>query len=477
MGEIAERLERLFHPRSVAVVGSKRLNDHNWLRNVLPFQGAKYHVNVDREEWPSAEALGFPNYASLLDIPGDVDYVIFTIPAAIAPRVLDDCIRKGVVGVHMFTAGFSETGTEEGLRLEQLITQKARDAGLLLVGPNGMGIYNPKIGLRFNQDHYYGDYGNLAFISQSGTQSIGFAPEALYHGLRVSKMVSMGNGVVLDSPDYLEYFAEDPDTQVIGMFLEGVRDHRRLFETLRAVCQRKPVLVWKVGQTEDAARATAAHSGSLTRRPEVWDAMLRQCGAIGADNVDEVINTAKALLYVKPFTGLRLGLVAVSGGHATEMANIFSKAGFRVPALADRSYERILDKLKSLGGAVGGSYRNPLEGAVLSNEASMENVLTVLNEDENVDGIVHEINLGMGRRDPSALERRLTTILEFSQRTSRPYAVVISLAFPQPEPQLLQGVYRRLMDAGVPTFYGFASCAKALINAARYHQFRAEIGQ
>src|SRR3990167_6541005 len=110
MAQRARRLDSVFYPRSLAVVGSKQADDHRWLRSVIPFKGPKYHVNVDRNEWASAEALGFPNYASLMDIPGDVDYVLVSVPAAVVPRVLDDCVKKGVKAVHLHTAGFGETG-------------------------------------------------------------------------------------------------------------------------------------------------------------------------------------------------------------------------------------------------------------------------------------------------------------------------------------------------------------------------------
>ena len=122
-------LDRLFNPQSVAVVGSKQADNHNWLRTVLPFKGPKYHVNLDKNEWASAEELGYTNYASLLDVPGPVDFVIVSVPAKVVPYVIKDCIAKGVLGVHLYTAGFSETGTEEGIRLENEIVAMAQEFG------------------------------------------------------------------------------------------------------------------------------------------------------------------------------------------------------------------------------------------------------------------------------------------------------------------------------------------------------------
>lgn len=470
MEDNAQRMQPVFHPRSVAVVGSKQVDDHRWLRSVLPFKGPKYHVNVDRNEWASAEALGITTYASLMDIPDEVDYVLVSVPANVVPRVLDDCVRKKVKAVHLFTAGFGETGTAEGMALEKIVVQKAAEGNLALVGPNCMGIFNPAIGLRFTPTQYYDQAGDFAFISQSGSQAMGFAQEALTHGMRVSKLVSMGNGIVLDSPDYLDYFAEDDDTHAVGMFLEGLRDGRRFFTSLRNLCQRKPVIIWKVGQTEDAARAVSGHSGSKSTPPAIWDAMLRQCGAIPAESLDDVINTGKALLRGGVLRGPRLGLIAISGGHSTEMASVFTKFGLRVPALTEESYARILKTFD----VVGGGWRNPFEGRALSNEDTMVNVLNTLNEDENIDAVVQEISVtGASGRTPEVFERRMNTIIDYSKRTAKPYFAVLSVAFQQPDPAVVTSVYQRLSNAGIPTFLSFASGAQALAKAVQYHQFRA----
>ena len=462
-------LERLFNPRSVAVVGSKQVDNHNWLRTVLPFQGPKYHVNLDQGEWASAEELGYPSYASLLDVPGPVDYVIVSVPAQVVPYVIKDCIAKGVLGVHLYTAGFSETGTEEGIRLENEIVALARDAGLKIVGPNCIGIFNPQAGIGVNMGGYHGESGNLAFISQSGSQAGGFAKGALANGMKVSKLVSMGNGIILDSTDYLDYFMQDDETEVIGTYLEGVRDGRRFFNTLRRVCEKKPVLVWKVGETEDAARAVASHSTSLTSSPALWDAMLRQCGAVKVENMDELLETAKLLTSLPPVTGNRLALMALAGGHATEMTNVFTKAGFRVPELTDESYRRILEKFE----VVGGNYRNPIEGRTLTDPDCLNNVLDVLNDDPNVDIIVHEAHVVDRDNEPSIYRGHGPDLLcDFKARAKKPYVVALSTSHPLAPQDLTDDYYGRLTRAGVPTLFGLQGAAAALRKAVEYHRFR-----
>lgn len=461
-------LERLFNPRSVAVVGSKTVDRHNWLRTVLPFEGPKFHINTDKNEWPSAEELGFPSYSSILDVPEDVDFVIISVPAAVVPRVLNDCIKKGVAGVHLYTAGYGETGSEPGITLENELAELARVSGINVVGPNCVGIFNPLIGLGVNIGGYSGENGNLAFISHSGSQTIGFSKAAFSHGIRMSKAVSMGNGLVLDTSDYLEYFAQDPDTSVIGMYVEGVRDGRRFFNTLKEVCRKKPVIIWKVGETEESGEVAAGHSTSKPARPEIWDAMVKQCRAIAVEDAGELIETAKLLLHLQPTTGERLGLFALSGGHSTEMANIFSKSGFKVPPLSENSYQQILAHWDM----VGSTYRNPLEGRTLGNLDHLNNALNVLNEAEEIDIIVHEINVGAANGDfiPVFRGHNVDPLCAFKSRSSKPYVVAISTSSPQGEKNSVEQVFTTLTDAGIPTCYGLKATATALRKVVDYHR-------
>ncbi|MBI4201988.1 MAG: CoA-binding protein, partial [Chloroflexi bacterium] len=466
------RLERLFSPRSVAVVGSKKVDNYSWLRTVLPFQGPKYHVNIDRSEWPGAEELGFPNYASLLDVPGEVDYVIVSVPAQVVPRVLRDCIAKKIGGgVHLYTAGFSETGTEEGIRLERQVVQMAKEGGLNIVGPNCMGIFNPTLGVGVNLGGYHGESGHLGILSHSGSQSSAFGQGSKFHGIKLSKLVSMGNGVILDSHDYVDYFGQDEGTQVIGMYLEGVRDGRAYFETLRRVSKTKPVLVWKVGETEDASRAVASHSTSSSSKPVMWDAMLRQCGAVKVENMNDLFETAKLLLGMPPAKGNRLAILALSGGHATECANVFSKAGFTVPQLAEDSYKRILEHFN----IVGSTYTNPIEGRTLSDPVNMNNVLDVLNEDPNTDIIVHEVQVGFRNNRLTVYRGHGPDIFcEFRARAKKPYLVALSTAFPQAAPEVMEAAYKQFTDAGIPTVIGIEPAAHALYRFAEYYKDRAD---
>ena len=462
-------LDRAFNPRTVAVVGDKQQSNYMWLRSVSSFQGQVCSVQIDPNEIPNIEAMGVTNYLSLLDIPEPVDYVVCAVQRAVSPRIVRDCIEKGVGAVHLFTSGFAETGTEEGIRLQEVITAMAKEANLNLIGPNCMGIYNPNIGLNVFGAQPSGHEGSVGFISQSGTQTGAFARAAQRGGIGISKAVSYGNAVVLDSSDYLQYLAGDEETNVIGMYIEGVKDGRRFFECLREVAKSKPVVVWKGGQTEDSARAIASHTASLAVPGVIWDTVIRQCGAIKANGIEEVVDIAKALLHVMPPRGTRLGLIAVSGGHSVEMADAFCNAGFRVPPLSDESYQQ----LSSFFNIIGGSYRNPLEGGGnYAFEERLVNVLDILDKDENVDAIVMELG-GFGReRNPDFWNRRFETLFAFRKRTKKPFLSTLAVTYPGVNPAEVDEIGHELIEADIPSFPSFRQCADALRKVVEYHKFR-----
>jgi acyl-CoA synthetase (NDP forming) len=249
-------LDRIFNPKTVAVVGDKFLNNnYMWLQGVKTFRGKVYSVNIDPKEAIGIEALGIKNYPSILDIPEPVDYAFVSIPREVIPAFLRDCAKKKVGGVALFTSGYGETGSSEGQRFQEEMMELVPELGINLIGPNCLGVFNPKIGLRNASELYHSEGGPVGFISQSGRNFIDFAGLAYQHGIKISKGISYGNAYFYDSPDLLEYLVNDKETRIIGMYIEGIKDGRRLFNLLRETTSKKPIVVWKGGQTEAGARA------------------------------------------------------------------------------------------------------------------------------------------------------------------------------------------------------------------------------
>jgi len=471
--DILKRLDRAFNPRTVAVVGDKRAIGYLWLRSMSAFQGKLYSVQIDPNEVPGIEELGVPNYQRLQDIPDEIDYVVCAVPRPVAPHIVADCIEKGVGAVTLFTSGFAETETEEGIRIQEQITQMAKDAGLLLIGPNCMGIYNRRLGVRHSWEQPAGDPGNVGFISQSGTHCINFSLVGHIHGIKCSKTVSFGNAVVLDAPDYLEYLAADPETEVIGMYLEGAKDGRRLLRVLRQTVRRKPVVVWKGGMTRAGARAAYSHTASLATAPAIWDAVMRQAGAVQTDNLDETIDAVKALVYCKPGTGRRVGLVAMTGGQSVVITDAFEREGLEVPLLTAASYQ----KLSSFFNIIGGSYRNPLDagGTIGMGFApqNLQRLLEILDQDENVDAIAMEVGAGfLARRlreHPAILDHLVDTLASHRERSPKPF---ITIAHPGHVEEITAAIRAKLVERGIATFASFQAGARALKRTIDYWRFR-----
>jgi len=452
-----EEMDRLFHPRTVAVVGDTRRNsDFMWLRAQQTFRGKLVSIQIDEEEARAIEAMGIPNYRSLLEVPGPVDYVIVSVPRRVAPRILQDAIQKGVEGVMFFTAGFAETGEEEGIRLQEDLRRMALSARMKVVGPNCMGIFHPAIGLRQSPEQYTGEPGPVSFISQSGTHAIFFSTVGERYGIRIAKSVSMGNGIVLHAADYLKYFAQDPATRVVAMYLEGVPDGRRFFQTLRETTRHKPVVVWKGGLSEEGARAVQSHTASLTTSADLWRAVLKQAGALQADTFSELLDLLKALLKMRPLRGPRMGLVAMTGGQSVVITDAFARAGLQVPRLAPDTYA----EFATFYSTVGGSYRNPLDMTPTARHLdSVRRALNLLAHDPNIDGLVVEVSVPFLGRLTARPDAYFDLLAEMKESLPVPLACVLTPA--HREEEALQ-VRAELVRRGLPVFATFHECATAL---------------
>lgn len=466
-----DKLDRAFNPRCIAVVGDKMEYNFMWLRTMSTFKGKLYSVQIDPESIERITAQGIENYTSLLDIPEPVDLVVVAVPRAVAPRILEDCIAKEVAAAEFFTSGFAETDTEEGIRLQHVLTGRAREVNFNLIGPNCMGIYNPQLGVRQSRFQPADFTGSVGVISQSGTLAITISTEGYSQGVDINKSVSFGNGVVLDSTDYLEYFGHDPAIKAIVMYLEGVQDGRRFLGVLREVSARKPVVIWKGGKTEAGDRAIASHTDSLARPRLIWDTVIRQSGAIPVINLEELIDTLKALLYLPPVHGNRVAIVGGSGGESVTITDTFVEAGLEVPTLSHQSYQ----SLATFFNLVGASCSNPIDPG--SNWNEIERILQIVEQDINIDNLVLAFvwsTLRMFSREQ--LDGFINSVIDTVKGTSKP-VIAITPCFPLPEQvQRVRDITQRLQADGIPAFYSAERASRALINTLNYYRFKSASG-
>ncbi len=462
------KLDRAFNPRCIVVIGDSPKNEFRWLRAQSTFKGKLYSVQVNAETAEKIKALGIENYTSLVDIPEPVDLVIVAAPRAAAMHVLDDCIRKDVAAVHFYTSGFSEVDTEDGRELERAFIAKAEAANLHVIGPNCMGVFNPGAGVKQTREQYSGSSGPVGFISQSGTHAINFSLDAHLQSIDIWKGVSFGNGVVLDSNEFLEYFGQDPEIKVIGMYLEGVKDGRRFLQSLKEVASRKPVVIWKGGRTEAGGRAIASHTGSLAVSQAIWDAAVKQCGAVTVARLDEMIDTVKALLYLAPVHGDRVAVAGGSGGQSVAIADVFTEAGLKVPTLTKASY----DEFASFFTLIGGGYRNPIDTGN-PNREQMRRIMYILERDENIDNLVMVLSLRWSRLEQ--LQDYVKLLGELRARSPKSISAIAPFYSPR-EMTDVRTLTQQLQAVNVPAFTTMERGAFALKKALFYYSFRRENG-
>jgi acyl-CoA synthetase (NDP forming) len=281
----------------------------------------------------------------------------------------------------------------------------------------------------------------------------------------ISKSVSFGNGTVLDSPEYLEYFVEDPATRVIAMYLEGVKDAKRFLRVLKEVAARKPVVIWKGGRTEDGERAIASHTGSLAVHQAIWDAAVRQCGAVKVSTMEEMVDTLKALLCFPPVRGSGVGITGGSGGQSVAITDAFAEAGLRVPLLTQESYR----ELETFFTIIGGGYRNPIDTGNV-NRRQMRRLLEIFERDSNIDNIL--LLTSTRFRDPAQLETQINTLIEIRGRTPKPVMAVLPVSFEPDAVGQASEVMRKLQAGNVPAFVSLERGARALRNALEYYRLQ-----
>lgn len=473
-------LEYLFHPRSVAVVGaSTQFPGNQFVASLLQigFPGPIYPVNPKAEE-----IMGLRCYPTLQDIPYVVDHVISNVPAQALHQIVEDCGAKKVRSLHLFTSGFSESGEADRVELQRWLAQRARELGIRVIGPNCMGLYVPSSKLTFTFG-FPTEPGPVAFISQSGANAGEFVFSAAMFGVRFSKVISYGNAIDLDESDFFDYCADDPETEAITSYIEGVKNGKRFFKALKKAASRKPVAILKGGRTEAGGRAAYSHTASLAGSAKVFETLCRQTGAIQVDTLEELADMAMALRFVKSLPGPRAAVVMAGGGRSVLSADELTLHGLEVPALPSEAQEA----LRRFTPIAGTSVRNPIDtivawfGGEQAGELTWETI-RIAAEAPNVDFVLWYEGLqwgpptrtgGDGGR-AARMEGILHYVIERVPSLPKPLIVALRPAF---TPEAMAPTYR-FLDAcakqGIAVFPDMSRAARVLGRLWRWQQSRAE---
>ncbi|WP_139339583.1 acetate--CoA ligase family protein [Bacillus dakarensis] len=321
-----EAVRKLLYPRSLAVIGASNhknksggrlmdyLTKHKSLHSIYP-------VNPKEET-----VFGKPCYQSVKQLPDHIDLALVVLPGRKILKVVEECAAKGINVLAVYSSGFAEMGGE-GVELQQKLLERAKELGVYICGPNMIGVVNA------NQ-RFFGSFsmametpniprsGKIAFVSQSGAIGGGILSKLWSEGIGISHFISSGNEADLDTADYLSFLAEDEQTEIICVYLEGVKDGRKLIDSLqKANYNRKPVIIYKNGRTSIGQKSVQSHTGSLAGNYQVYETVFKQYGAIYVDVLEDMFEVAKGFLSIKNLHGKNVAVISTSGGACTIIAD------------------------------------------------------------------------------------------------------------------------------------------------------------
>ena len=456
-------LDRLFSPRAVAVVGASTNVDspgHDYVRALreFGFEGDVYPISRRADE-----VAGYRAYPTLGDVPGAVDLVICCIPANGVPDVVDACGEAGIPFLHLFTGRLSETGDAEATALEATIEERAKARGVRILGPNGMGVYHPAGRIAFRPD-LPRTGGGVAFLSQSGNNAVEVVIRGAARGLRFGKVANYGNGLDLTPGELLAWLAEDPETAVIGAYVEGVADGRGFYEGLRRAASRKPVIIQKAGRSAEGAGAAASHTAALAGEAAIWSGMLRQAGAIEARSQEQLLDLlVGASLLARP-QGRRAAVAGGGGGRSVQSADACAGQGLALPPLPADVRERVAERAPALADWI----RNPVDQSILAGSGLSANGMLAMMAgsgayDLGIANVGEEWFLGRPEAE-GRLRHACTRLREAIAESPIPIAVVLGATEMSFDWQrtLIDSVRDELIEAGLALFPTVERAAFAL---------------
>ncbi|UCF90083.1 MAG: acetate--CoA ligase family protein [Desulfobacterales bacterium] len=466
-----EKLDAIFAPQSVAVVGASAQPGkvgHDIFANILRggYRGTLYPVNPRARSILSVRA-----YPSITEIPDDVDLAIIILPPPLALQAVEEAVEKGVKGIVIVSAGFREIGGE-GLEIEDKIVAICQDAGVRVVGPNCLGVINPLPSVRLNASFSarMPQAGNISFISQSGALCTAVLDFAADRDFGFSKFISIGNKADVDELDLLRYFHKDQDTEVIMLYLEELRRGPEFIEVVKQITcgdyRPTPVLVIKSGRTSAGARAAASHTGALAGTEAVYDAIFQQAGIIRVDSINELFDFATAFAYKneselgklrrKVPAGNRVAIVTNAGGPGIVATDVTVFSGLQLAQFQEETVETLASHLP-----VTANLKNPVDVIGDAPQERYENALGAVIRDEGVDGALVILT-------PQSMTDVLGTaeaIVRIARRSFKPilccFMGIIDVS---------SGV-KYLQEHGIPVFKFPESAAKAFGALYRYSRW------
>ncbi len=469
-------LRAFFQPAGVAVIGSLREvmgTAYSAIKNMrhFGFSGAIYPINPSPSKY--GEVLGLKVYSNVSEVAQPIDLAVVITPPSTVPAIIEECASSGVKAIIVISEGFAESG-KEGAALQRKLADIVRHTGVRIIGPNTFGVVNAANGLVTVPPYTDNDKierGGIAFCSQTG--SIGPHQVPLEDwAYPISKMCDLGNKCDVDEVDILNYLADDPETEVVAMHMEDVRNGPEFMKAARRLVARKPLVVLKTGRSEEGARATASHTGSLMGSDQIYDAGLRQLGAIRVNTWQELWEVPKTLLYQPLPAGNRFAVITFTGGQGVIAADAASAAGL---AVANFSADTIC-KLSMVFPRLGS---NPVDiGPAMSDSrsqsssnpfSSLEEIIPLVLGDDNVD--CANITFSCGRQ----LVPLYPMVVDMLHRLTKDFSKTVNIwLYGTSLPAMLE-MTRQLQARRLPAYLDLDIAIKALGCAVYYSRARASL--
>ncbi len=457
-------LEPIFNPKSVAIIGASEKPGkvgHAIMQNYadVGFEGNIYPINVES----TGTIMGHTAYRSVADVRKPIDMAVISIPSQSVPKVMEECGRAGVKGAVVVSSGFAEIGQ---IRLQDRIVSISKKYGMTMVGPNCLGVMD----IRARNDTMFlptfkidrPKIGGVSFVSQSGSVGSTTLDMISSSGFGLSRFISYGNAAAVDEVDILHYLAHDVHTQVIVLYLEGVKRGREFIEVAKEVTRLKPVVAIKAGSTPMGAGAAHSHTASLAGHYAAYDAVFRQYGFVTAEDTEDLLYFAKTFDTQPLTTGNRVAVITNGGGHGVLAADAIYKSGMSLPPLSPRtaaSLRKVMPPTVNV--------RMPLDIGGDADSRRFSDALEIVSRDPSVDALM-VITLF---QTPGADDKVAESVIDYAVRREKPLVVVST-----------GGTYTKshttvMESSGVPIYDSTAKAAKSLAALIGYSRYRERCAQ
>ena len=464
--------QKFFSPAQVAVIGVStgdyKFGGTSFLMKLQEggYPGKLYPINPRAKEIRGLKA--YPDLSSLPEVP---DLAIVCVAARFVPSILEECARVGLGHIHILTSGFKETGLAEGRLLEERIVAIAGDKGLKVIGPNCMGPYCPSAQLTA-WGAIPGLSGSVGIISQSGGLTQRLTEYTASLGIGVDKAVSFGNAAVLDSTDFLEIMADDENIRVIAMYLESVKDARKLLQIAKAANQKKPVILWKGGESRAGAATAASHTGAMAGSQKLWQAFYRQTGVTRVRSMNECVDAIMAFSLLPAPAGNGVFLIGGGGGNSVAYSDTFNRQGFEVPPLSEVTMDFLRRSVPTAGSIAG----NPLDmWRTFIDAEYLAQVLELGYQDSAVSLIVVDRLIPRKAFHFPDLADPTPETIAFLKNRQKAKPTVFTVDSEGGDPELADtGAHLRAQycRAGIPAYPSASRAARALRHICRYYKDR-----